>query len=280
MSGASGFVGTNLARAFEKEGWSVAPITRNHLKDDRGLRELIEGADAVVNLAGAPIIKKWTRTYKEEIYHSRVDTTRKIVDAISESSTTPKVFISTSAIGIYAPEGIHSEDDNELADDFLGDLAKDWEKEAMKAKELGVRTVIFRFGVVLGKGGGALEAMLPVFRAGMGGTVGDGSQPFSWIHITDLAAAYRTAMKNQDFEGVYNLTAPEPSTNRELTRVLGRVLKRPAILRVPHFALKLQYGEGADVLIKGQKVIPKRLIESGFTFQYSDIEDAIRDCVS
>jgi uncharacterized protein (TIGR01777 family) len=150
----------------------------------------------------------------------------------------------------------------------------------MRVAELGVRTVIFRLGVVLGRGGGALEAMLPVFKAGMGGTIGDGSQPFSWVHIKDLGGAYRAAINEKGFEGVYNLTAPEPSTNRELTKTLGRVLKRPVVLRVPHFALKLQYGEGAYVLIRGQRVIPKRLMERGFKFQFSDIEDAVRNCVS
>ncbi len=134
--------------------------------------------------------------------------------------------------------------------------------------------------MVLGKGGGALQSMLPPFKAGMGGTIGDGKQPFSWIHIKDLARAFIAAIEDERFEGVYNLTAPNPTTNRVLTKTLGKILKRPTVLRVPQFVLKFQFGEGAQVLTKGQRVIPQRLLESGFDFEFPDIEAALRDCVS
>ncbi len=281
MSGASGFIGKYLSEGFVREGSSVVPITRKELGGStEGLRALLDGTNIIVNLAGAPIIKKWTRTYKKDLYRSRVDTTRKIIGALESLKARPRAFISASAIGIYGTEGTHTEEKHSLADDFLGSLARDWEEAALDARRLNIRTVIFRFGVVLGKGGGALQSMLPPFKAGMGGTIGDGKQPFSWIHIKDLARAFIAAIEDERFEGVYNLTAPNPTTNRVLTKTLGKILKRPTVLRVPQFVLKFQFGEGAQVLTKGQRVIPQRLLESGFDFEFPDIEAALRDCVS
>jgi uncharacterized protein (TIGR01777 family) len=280
MSGATGFVGTHLRKGFEYRGWEVVPLGRDDFRGDKDkLAGRIEGSDVVVNLAGAPIIARWSRSYKEELYASRIETTGKILDALENISKKPEVFISASAVGIYAAGGTHTEDEHALSDDFLGMLARDWEREALRAGDLGIRTVVFRFGVVLGRDGGALQAMLPPFRAGVGGTVGDGSQQFSWVHIDDLINAYFTAMEDRRFEGVYNLTAPNPTTNRELTKTLAKVLNRPAVLRVPQFVLRLQYGEGAQVLTKGQRVIPRRLLEGGFEFRFPEIEGALRDLV-
>jgi uncharacterized protein (TIGR01777 family) len=281
ISGASGFVGKYLGVVFDRKGWTVAPITRQDLGGNaEGLSDLIEGADVIVNLAGAPIIKKWTRTYKKELYSSRVDTTKKIVGALKRLEKRPRAFLSASAIGIYGTEGTHTEEMHSLATDFLGSLTRDWEQAALEAQGLNIRTVIFRFGVVLGKGGGALQSMLPPFKAGIGGAIGDGRQPFSWVHIEDLARAFTAAIEDERFKGVYNLTAPNPTTNRELTKTLGKILKRPTVFRVPAFVLKLQFGEGAQVLVKGQRVVPQRLLEGGFDFEFPDLETALRDCVS
>jgi uncharacterized protein (TIGR01777 family) len=280
MSGASGFVGRHLSDVFGRKGWSVTPITRKALGGgEKDLSDLIEGADVIVNLAGAPIIKKWTPTYKKELYRSRVDTTRIIVGALKRLEPRPRVFVSASAIGIYSTEGIHTEEKHSLATDFLGSLSRDWEQAALEAQGLNIRTVIFRFGVVLGKSGGALQSMLPPFKAGLGGTIGDGRQPFSWVHIADLAQAFTAAIEDERFKGAYNLTAPNPTTNRELTKTLGKILKRPTLFRVPAFVLRVQFGEGAQVLTKGQRVIPQRLLESGFDFKFPDLEAALRDCV-
>jgi hypothetical protein len=280
MTGATGFVGSFLGEKFARAGHAVAPISRRDLGGDGGaLPEILRGAGVVVNLAGAPIIKKWTRQYKEELYSSRVDTTRKVVAAMKALSERPRALVSASAVGIYDSTGTHTENSNALATDFLGELARDWEQAALEAGDLGVRTVIFRFGVVLGKGGGALQTMLPPFKAGLGGTIGDGKQPFSWVHIDDLARAFQAAVEDEGFRGIYNLTAPNPVTNKELTAVLAKALGRPARLRVPTMVLKLQFGEGAQVLTKGQRVLPERLTESGFEFRFKDIESAIRDCL-
>jgi len=278
MSGASGFVGSHLTRAFGEKGWNVLSLGREDFRlDETSFHKRFEGSDVVINLAGATIMKKWTEEYKKVVYSSRIDTTTRIVTALERIEKKPRVFISTSAIGIYEPRGVHTEEDRNYSRDFLGRLAQEWEARATGAKNAGIRTVIFRFGIVLGKDGGALQEMLTPFKLGLGGTIGDGKQAFSWVHIDDLVSAYFTAIEQGTYEGVYNLTAPHPSTNEELTRALGRVLNKPTFMRVPAFVLKLQFGEAAEVLLQGQHVIPKRLTESGFTFRFKHIEEALED---
>jgi uncharacterized protein (TIGR01777 family) len=281
MSGSTGFVGTNLVRAFQQLNWEIVPLVRKDFKaKPKKLAERMEGADVIINLAGAPITERWTEEHKKVMYESRVHITRKIVDACSLMSTKPKLLISTSAVGIYATLGTHTEDEHVKANNFLGNLAQDWEAEALKAMEIGIRTVILRFGIVLGKDGGALKKMLIPFKSGLGGTIGDGSQAFSWVHIKDLIQAYRTAIDNPAYEKIYNLTSPNPTTNKGLTMALGKALHKPAILRIPKFVLRLQLGEGAQALSEGQTVIPKRLLDSSFTFSFPEIEEAVKDCVS
>ena len=279
MSGATGFVGSNLARVFREIGWQVIPLERNDFKSGM-LAEKMKNADVVVNLAGAPVTSRWTEEYKKTMYESRVTITKNIVAACSQINPGPNVFISTSAIGYYASGGPHTENRHVKADTFLGHLAQDWEKEALRAKELGIRTVIFRFGVILGKDGGALEKMLTPFKLGMGGTIGDGSQPFSWVHIKDLIRAYQTAVDDVSYEGIYNLTSPHPTTNKGLTKALGNALGKPTMMKVPAFVLRLQLGEGAQILTEGQHVLPERLLARGFSFLFNEIEDAVNDCVA
>ena len=282
ISGATGFVGSHLVRAIHKHGWESIPLGRSEFKlSTDELAKHMDGVDVVVNLSGAPVTGRWTEEYKKTIYESRVHVTKKLVNACSKMKTKPVLFISTSAIGYYlAGDTVHTEDNHVQADDFLGNLARDWEGEALKAKEAGIRTVIFRFGVVLGRNGGALKQMIVPFKLGMGGTIGDGSQAFSWVHIQDLIRAYEKVMDETSCDGVYNLTSPNPSTNKELTETLGKALGRPTILRIPKFIIRMQMGEGAHVLMEGQKVLPKRLLDSGFTFLFSDIEKAAKNCVT
>lgn len=280
MSGSTGFVGGHLTKAFRERGWTVIPLGRDDFKgDDAALSRKIEGAEVVINLAGASVVARWTEEYKKIMYGSRIETTKKIVDAMAGAGEKPRLFISTSAVGIYGAGGVYTEENARYGDDFLGKLASDWEQAALRARDAGVRTVIFRFGIVLGLDGGALKKMLIPFRIGLGGTIGDGKQAFSWVHIEDLVRAYFTVMENKGFEGTYNLTAPNPTTNKGLTSALAHALHRPALMRVPSFVLKLQLGEGAEVLLKGQRVLPKRLLESGFTFKFAEIEKAIKDLV-
>ena len=280
MTGATGFIGSCLSMAFKEQGWEVISLSREDLLlESDGLVKKIRGADVAINLAGAPVIGRWTDKYKKLMYESRVKVTGNLVAAFAKMESRPQVFISSSAIGYYASQGVHTEDEFVRADSFLGDLVNDWEAEALQAEKLGIRTIVFRLGVVLGKDGGALKKMLLPFKFGLGGKIGDGLQPFSWIHIKDLIRAYLTVIDFNSYTGIYNLTAPEPTTNSGLTEALGKALSRPTFLPVPNAVLRLRFGEGAKVLIKGQTVIPTRLLVSGFEFLFPDIQKAITDCV-
>ncbi len=275
ISGASGFVGSSLIKYFENNGDKVTQIKRTDLSNQDRLVQLLDAKDLVINLAGANIINRWSQSYKKLLYSSRIETTKALVSAMDKISSKPKLFISTSAVGIYKNDDVYDENTTNLNDDFLAELCKDWENEALRANELDIRTAIFRFGIVLGKGGGALSKMLTPFKLGLGGTIGDGSQAFSFVHIDDLVNSYEYILNNENLDGVFNLTAPTPTTNYGLTKALGNALHRPTILPVPQFVLNLIFSEGAKVLTDGQSAIPKKLIDSGFKFKYQTIDDTI-----
>ncbi len=278
MSGSTGYIGSFLKKIFAEKGWETVPLTRQDFSIEGGsLRDKLLQSDAVINLAGAPIAARWTESYKKELYASRVPVTNVLVSTMCGLERKPKVFISACGAGIYPTGGHYTEYDTVNSNDFLGQLANDWELSALKAHDAGIRTVVFRFGVVLGRGGGALAKMLPIFKLGLGGVIGSGEQAFSWVHIADLAKAHCVALQDDSYRGAYNLTAPNPTTNRGLTKALAYVLRRPAILPVPAFALRLLFGEGATVLLDGQSVLPKRLLDAGFSFKFKKIEEAIED---
>ena len=249
-----------------------------NLKDDKKLLAIIEKSDIVVNLAGANIISRWTEEYKKTLYNSRLDTTKALVNAMAKAEKKPELFISTSAVGIYKNTTCYDEEYFEYEDNFLANLCKDWEKEALNAQKLEIRTAIFRFGIVLGKGG-ALGKMLTPFKLGLGGTIGYGLQSFSYIHLDDLLKAYNFVYENKDLDGVFNLTAPNPTTNYEFTKALGKSLNRPTFLPIPEFVLNMIFSEGAKVLTDGQCVKPKKLIDSGFEFEFEDIKSCVDDLV-
>jgi len=278
ITGASGFVGTALQNMFTQDGYEVIAVQREQLKDESALLSLVEGSYAIINLAGANIINRWSDEYKKLLYSSRLDTTKAIVNAIQKSQTKPKILFSTSAVGVYKNDKFYDETTTDLADDFLANLCKDWENEALKAKEFGVRVSIFRFGIVMGEGG-ALGKMLLPFKLGVGGTIGDGKQAFSFIHILDLLNAYRFVLENDTLEGIFNLTAPKPTSNYQLTKALGKYLHRPTFLPVPAFMLNIIFSEGAKVLTDGQSALPTKLLENGFVFEYEDIEKTIKNLV-
>jgi uncharacterized protein (TIGR01777 family) len=278
ITGASGFVGSTLTKNFSAQGYTVVAVKRNDLKDITKLISLLNDAYAVINLAGANIINRWTDSYKKLLYNSRIDTTKALVVAMKNCDIKPRNFISTSAVGVYKNDAIYDERTTDLADDFLGRLCLDWEKEALKAKELNISVSIFRFGIVMGNGG-ALYKMLTPFKLGLGGTIGDGRQAFSFIHIEDLVNAYNFVLDRDNLDGIFNITAPEPTTNYGLTKALGKSLHRPTIIPIPQFVLNLILSEGAKVLTDGQSVFPNHLLESGFTFKYSTIEDTIDNLV-
>ena len=276
ISGASGFIGQALIRKFQHKDWGYRIISRESLKlsDHEFLVQFIENADVVINLAGAPISKKWTPGYKEELIASRVNTTRKIAAAINMAERKPSVFISASAIGIYNSTETHTENSKLFASNYLAKICIEWEKEAQAAAG-STRLVIFRLGLVLGVDGGALGKMNRLFRAGLGGKLGSGMQPVSFIHIRDLIDAIIFAIENGTIAGIVNAVAPSLIDNTEFTKKLAKVFGQPAIFTVPEFALKLVYGEGAQVLLEGQKVLPEKLMAAGFRFQYPTLQNAL-----
>ncbi len=263
ITGASGFVAKHLIKTFS----DFVVIDRKDSKEQ--IVAKLKGVKVVINLAGAPIIKRWNESYKKLLHSSRINTTRTLVSAINESDVAH--FISTSAVGVYKNGLASSEDATELGDDFLATLVKAWEAEAKKCQK---KTTILRFGVVLGADGGALAQMLPPFKLGLGGIIGDGKMMTSWIAVDDLVQIYTFIIENS-LEGVFNATAPNPVSNYTFTKNLGAVLHRPTIFPVPVFVLKLLFGEGASVLTDSKEVYPKALEAAGFVFRYPTIKEAL-----
>lgn len=265
MTGASGFVANALRKVFP----DVVSIERGDGVED--ILKKLDGVYAVFNLAGAPIAKRWDEEYKKVLYKSRIETTKKVVQAINKSNI--EHFISTSAVGVYPNDIACDETTNRLSDDFLAHIVKDWEKEALACNK---KTTILRFGVVFGKDGGALSAMLPAFKFGFGGTIGDGSMVVSWIDINDLCKIYQFVLQNK-LSGIFNATSPKPVTNLVLTKTLGKLLNRPTLFPLPKFLVKLIFSQGASVLLDSKEVYPKALLENGFKFEYPNIEMSLRN---
>jgi uncharacterized protein len=294
ITGGLGFVGTQLSIRFLKKGHTVtvvdhAPVPRpytpqavQYVSADTTVsgpwQEALKDQDAIVNLAGASIFTRWTEKTKKLLYDSRILTTRNVVDALPSHGKT--MLCSTSAVGYY---GFREEEavleDGPAGSDFLATLCVDWENEANKAKDKGCRVVITRFGIVLGKTGGALGQMIPAFKWFVGGPLGNGKQWFSWIHMEDLLRAFLFAFEHEAITGPVNLCAPNPVRNRDLAKALGHVLSRPSFIKTPGLALRLAMGEFGSVLLEGQRVIPEKLLSHGFTFQYPEITEALREVV-
>jgi uncharacterized protein (TIGR01777 family) len=242
--------------------------------------DALRGRDAVVHLLGEQIAQRWSSDAKREIRDSRILSTRNLVTALGELDEVarPRVLVSQSAAGWYGHRADERLDESEPAgDDFLAQLTADWENEAGKAAELGLRVVVNRTGVVLSESGGALEKMLPFFKAGIGGPVAGGRQYVPWVHLDDVVGAILFELDTEALSGPVNVTAPEPVTNRELSKTLGRVLRRPAFAPVPALAVRALYGEMAEIVTTGQRAIPGRLTELGYRFREPELEPALRD---
>lgn len=292
ISGGTGFIGGYLCERLMREGHYLTLLTRSPEKYaeensknqqfiswDSDLGSAVEKSDVVINLAGENLFgQRWTDEVKKRLYNSRIDITKDLADAIKQAKTPPELFISGSAVGIYGDSGNKLLDEESASgDDFLAKICVDWEKEAMKAESRNTRVVIPRIGIALEGDGGVIEQMKLPFSLFAGGPLGDGKQYVPWIHMYDLCEAILFSIEHESLSGPYNACSPNPETMNELAAVLGRVMRRPSLLRVPEFALKLVLGEASTPILASLRVQPKRLQKHGFDFQFEDLEYALAD---
>ena len=286
ITGGSGFIGSALSRAAVADGARVTVLTRNVARARAQLPAAValidqlrdaRDVDVVVNLAGENLsARRWTPTLKQEFRDSRIGTTQGVLDWISAQPRKPRVLISGSAVGWYGARGDEElAEDAEPGDDFAARLCREWEAQARKAETFGVRVCIIRTGIVLDAGGGALQKMLLPFRFGLGGPIGGGRQWLSWIARSDIVALIRWLATNETARGAYNATAPHPVTNAQFADALGRALHRPAVLPMPAFVLRALLGEMAEMVLTGQRVLPKHASAEGFTFQFAELPAAL-----
>jgi uncharacterized protein len=293
ITGGGGFVGSSLAERLKDDntvtladiGFRAKPEEKRiryieaNLQEKGDWQEALQGQDLVINLAGVPIFSRWTKSLKEAIERSRVAITQNLVEALKKSGGKNISLLSASAVGYY---GFHGDESiNETfpgGNDFLAKVATRWEAAANKAWESGVRVVNCRFGVILGRGGGAMKAMEPIYRFFLGSRLGNGRQWFSWIHLYDLVSALIYLGENRKISGPVNCTAPNPVRNRELNRGMLRAFRRPPLVPfTPGFLIKILKGEMGNILLKGQRAVPEVLLESGFDFSFPDLESALKN---
>jgi len=278
VSGSNGYIAKNLIGALIAAHYEIIPIKRSVLSDIGQLTELLSNTSVVINLAGAPILIRWTTANKNEILSSRIDTTRNIVHAINNlaSDKKPSLFISASAVGIYSSDQLHTEESTSFSTDFVGDVVKKWENASDELSP-SVRKVVFRIGLILGKEAKTIQNLVPVFKMGLGGKFGSGKQPFPFVHIIDVTKAIIWSIENENIQGIYNLVAPENIDNKIFTNTLAKFLKRPAFFTVPTFILKIILGEASSLLLQSPQVYPERLLNERFEFTFPDINLCIAE---
>jgi hypothetical protein len=300
ITGATGFIGRALCKRLVEGGYEVVALSRNPKRGSESLRNqvkivnwdaktaegwanLADGAYAIINLAGENIGSgRWTERKKRRILESRLNAGGAVVQAVEQAESKPKVVVQASGIGIYGNRDDEILDESSLpGSGFLVEVAKPWEESTRKVESVGVRHVIIRTGVVLGADGGFLSRVLLPFRLFMGGRLGSGHQWIPWIHLDDEVRAIVFLIEKENLRGVFNLTAPNPLTSKDFFRLLGRVMRRPSWLPVPGFALRLLLGEMAkELILSGQRAMPKRLLDSGYEFEYPDAESALREILT
>jgi uncharacterized protein (TIGR01777 family) len=292
VTGATGLIGSRLVSSLLERGDEVTVLSRNPDRARATLGDVeaaawsptdgpapagaLAGRDGVVHLAGENVARRWTAAAKERIRTSRELGTRNLVAGLREADPRPRVLVSASGVGYYGPRGDERIDENAPpGDDFLAGVVVAWEREAEGAADAGVRVVRVRTGVVLDRSGGALAKMLPPFRAGIGGPVAGGRQYMPWIHLDDLVGIYLAALDSAEWSGPVNASVPEPVTNADFSKALGRSLRRPAVMPVPALALRILYGDMAEIVTTGQRAVPRRALELGHRFRYTDLDEAL-----
>lgn len=294
VTGVTGFVGSALAESLMRDGAAVVGLARDPERARSALGSKIADAysyddpnafadvRAIVHLAGESVSGLWTAKKRERIEKSRIEGTRALVDAIERCAVRPSVLVSASAVGYYGDPGGEGPitEKHARGKGFLAEVCEGWEREALRAEALGLRVVRLRIGIVLGRGGGALEAMLPSFKLGLGGRMGSGRQIWPWIHLADLVSMIRRAIDDTTWSGVYNATAPEPVTQLVFTKTLASLLRRPSFLPAPAFALETVLGDFASELLASRRVLPQRALDAGFTFRFPKLEPALRELVA
>lgn len=286
ITGGTGFIGQQLIHQRLLAGDEIYCLTRNPLKVESlfsskvmSLAELPKkdelSVDAVINLAGEPILdKRWSEPRKQLLRESRIEFTQSLVEWMGQQTYKPKTFISGSAIGFYGSQSDEVlNEDSEAAPGFTHSLCADWEQSALDAERFGVRVCVIRTGIVLGHGGALAKMSLP-FKLGLGGPIGAGRQWMSWIHIDDEVEIIEMLLTHEDYRGAFNLTAPEAVSNQAFSTLLGKTFRRPAFLPMPGFVMKLMLGEGAELLLEGQRVFPDKLVKMGYKFKYSHLDEA------
>jgi uncharacterized protein (TIGR01777 family) len=295
IAGGTGFIGRVLQEKLVKEGHEIYVLTRNpgKIKTTNSIRAVgwlkeysspekeLQGIEAIVNLAGESINGRWTKEKKQKIISSRMKVTGEIIRILEKMEQKPEVLVNASAVGYYgmSETACFTEESTPHADDFLASVARKWEAEAGRAAKKGVRTVFTRFGVVLGHHG-ALPLMVLPYKWGIGGTIGSGRQWLSWIHVEDVAGIIHHAIQTKELEGPLNATAPHPARMKEFGKTVASVLHRPHWLPVPEFALKIVLGEMSDMLLGGQQVLPKKAVETGYSFQYPELMPALKSILN
>jgi uncharacterized protein (TIGR01777 family) len=295
LSGATGFIGRQVLGALKKRGDAVTVLTRDPARaralEGEGVRlarwdamedaplDVISACDAVIHLAGEPAVgARWTDSVKQKIRDSRVKSTEAIVRAVERAAERPAVFVCASAVGYYGAHGDEPLDETAApGEDFLAQVTVEWERAALRAEALGVRVVRARFGIVLGRGGGALTEMVKPFKLFVGGPIASGRQVVSWVHLDDVVGALLRAVDDSSLRGAMNVTAPNAVPNEELSKKIGAVLHRPSVFRVPEVALRLRFGEGADPLVTGVRAVPSALEHAGYVFEYASVDAALED---
>jgi uncharacterized protein (TIGR01777 family) len=297
ITGATGLIGRRLLGELQRAGWQVTVLTRDpqrarerlggdveahawELRSEPAPAAALAGRDAVVSLAGEPISQRWSEQAKRAIRESRVTGTENLVAGLQEAEPRPGVLVSSSAVGYYGPHGSEPIDEEAPPGaDFLAEVCVAWERAAERATALGMRVALIRTGVVLDGEGGALEAMLPPFKLGVGGPIAGGRQFIPWIHAGDVVGIYRAALEDERWHGPANATAPTPASNRDFSRALGRALSRPAVLPVPGLALRVIYGEMAQLITGGARVVPAKPLMLGYPFRHGDLDEALRSAL-